>query len=174
MLHKVCCGNWFPTTNTSTLRVDRLRLIDMGTHGKSFNLGKLVVTHTMSLAHLGPLSSHRLAYPNLIYQLLTFQRDVRSRPRDTLSDEPGVFVNDPPPTQPTQAPPPMGHKLLLEDINDLLEIGKRIRRRLTGKLFSCFMWCFAYCVLALCFLDFLHDCALKPGENMEILMLWLL
>ncbi|CAL9238293.1 unnamed protein product [Arabidopsis halleri] len=91
MFHKICCDNWIPGTNRTTLRVDRLRLIDMVMDNKPFNFGKLVFEHALNLSKLGPNSTHRLAYPNLIYQVLTAQRDSRSLPSDTLSRSSGIF-----------------------------------------------------------------------------------
>ncbi|CAE5959738.1 unnamed protein product [Arabidopsis arenosa] len=108
MFHKICCDNWIPGTNRTTLRVDRLRLIDMVMDNKPFNFGKLVFEHALHLSKLGPNSTHRLAYPNLIYQL---------EASEVLDEAP---------------PAPTSRTLLRDDLADLLAVGERMKRRLEG------------------------------------------
>lgn len=43
VLHKMCCHNWMPTTNQTTLKHDRIHMMYMVENLKPFNFGKLVV-----------------------------------------------------------------------------------------------------------------------------------
>lgn len=137
MFHKICCYNWIPGTNRTTLRIDHVRLIDMVMDDKPFNFGKLVFEHALSLSKLGPNSTHRLAYPNLIYQVLTAQRDIRPLPSDTLSRSSGIFKLEASEVQDEALPAQTSRTLLRDDLADLLAVAARMKRRLDGKfLFS--------------------------------------
>lgn len=132
MFHKICCSNWIPGTNHTTLRVDRLRLIDMVMDDKPFNFGKLVFEHALNLSKLGLQSLHRLAYPYLIYQVLTAQRDIQSLPSDTLSRPSGVFKLEASKVQDDAPPVQTSKTLFWDDLADLLAVAARMQRLLDG------------------------------------------
>ena len=94
LLNKICCHNWSPTVNRSVLKPERMTLLYMVAKALPFNFGKLIFDEiwACSNAVANPSCTLRLVLPNLIDQMVRFQRIVRSDEGDTTSSAPLKFT----------------------------------------------------------------------------------
>lgn len=85
VLYKLVCANWIPTTSYTAMNPERLRFIYMLYHDRKFDFGKLVYNQIMAMAeNTRTERTRRIIFPNLIQQVLLFQRNV---PPDSDDEE---------------------------------------------------------------------------------------
>ncbi|KAL0864329.1 hypothetical protein Bca101_043447 [Brassica carinata] len=81
ILFKFCVVNWMPTSNRSTLTIDRFKFIHMITDGSAFDFGKMVFDQIYELGQQAISGeTNKLLFPNLIrtFSILSI------RPRHTV------------------------------------------------------------------------------------------
>ncbi|XP_023640099.1 uncharacterized protein LOC111831002 [Capsella rubella] len=105
VLHQISCFNWLPSTNHRALSPDRCVLLYLIAKGERLNFGKIVFDEIRSCASRSGAASSTdcLIFPNLIDQLLRFQRVIPSLTGDVLSSTPTMFVT-PEAAAPTSGP----------------------------------------------------------------------
>lgn len=131
LLNKICCHNWMPTVNRSVLKPDRVTLLFMMSNRRAFNFGKLIYDEiwACSNAVANPSSTLRLVFPNLIDQMLRFQRIVPTVVGDMSSAAPMRFTVE-------IKPAPTSHVTLDADLLHLINCLTTMRQRLAGKCHS--------------------------------------
>ncbi|KAL0802654.1 hypothetical protein Bca101_057830 [Brassica carinata] len=88
VLYKLVCSNWIPTTSYTAMNAERLRFIYMLYHNNGFDFGKLVYDQIMKMgANTENDRKRRIIFPNLIQQVLIYQRVVPPDSQDV--DETG-------------------------------------------------------------------------------------
>ncbi|XP_010430877.1 PREDICTED: uncharacterized protein LOC104715134 [Camelina sativa] len=131
MLHKISCFNWYPTTNLNTLQFDRSQLLYMIANRRPFNFGQFVYDHVRSIAAQSGPSNTRLAYPNLIYQILCFQREVPVYATDKFSGDPAHFAFDAKSCSQLDTPLVITPRMeLADDLSDVIELLLKMKARL--------------------------------------------
>ncbi|KAG7559036.1 Integrase catalytic core [Arabidopsis thaliana x Arabidopsis arenosa] len=127
LLNKICCHNWMPTVNRSVLKPDRVTLLFMVSNRRAFNFGKLIYDEiwACSNAVANPSSTLRLVFPNLIDQMLRFQRIVPTVVGDMSSAAPMRFTVE-------IKPAPTSHVTLDADLLHLIGCLTTMRQRLAG------------------------------------------
>jgi len=134
LLNKICCHNWSPTVNHSVLKPERMTLLYMVAKALPFNFGKLIFDEiwACSNAVANPSSTLRLVLPNLIDQMLRFQRIVPSDEGDTTSSAPLKFTMEVKPVPVLQSDSPT----LDAALETLIASLTTMRVRLAGKPLS--------------------------------------
>lgn len=165
VLNKFCCRNWMPTMNKGALNKERARLIFLVANRRELNFGKLIFDQIRSCSHVvaNESANFRMILPNLIDQLLRFQRVVPALSGDTDSPKPEVFRHTPVVSTPagiSTSGPSSVSASLSADLAQLMTFLQTMQQRLTGK-YSHFS-----SVLCPVVFDVLSVCALKQGENM--------
>ncbi|XP_010445480.1 PREDICTED: uncharacterized protein LOC104728149 [Camelina sativa] len=129
MLQKICCQNWIPTMNPSSMSAEQFTLLFMILKGCKFNFGKLVFDEICACNSViaNASSNVRLILPNVIDQLLRFQRIVPALFVDVTSAAPSKFKIEPKELLSSQTP-----LTLLSDVRHLHDFTKLMMERLAG------------------------------------------
>lgn len=80
-LYSVCKLNWLPGPVSETMIKNRLRLLFAVATGRKIDFGRLVYDQVIEMARNSDWSTD-LIFPNLIYQILMFQREIPMLPGD--------------------------------------------------------------------------------------------
>ncbi|XP_018448909.1 uncharacterized protein LOC108820469 [Raphanus sativus] len=88
VLYKPVCSNWIPTTSYTAMNSERLRFLYMMYVSRGFDIGKLVYDQVVSMAdNTEADKKRRIIFPNLIQQVLLYQRNIPPDKQDV--DETG-------------------------------------------------------------------------------------
>ncbi|EOA13348.1 hypothetical protein CARUB_v10026382mg [Capsella rubella] len=135
LLHKICCQNWMPTVNLNALKAERSSLLFMVVKGRPVNFGKLAFDEIRACSSvvMNESSNLRLVLPNLIDQLLRFQRIVPSAQGDVSSAAPAKFRIEPKEMLPPRTSHSAAENTLTADLQHLHEFTQTMLQRLEGK-----------------------------------------
>ncbi|XP_024010215.1 uncharacterized protein LOC112085253 [Eutrema salsugineum] len=133
VLYKLCCCNWIPTTNNTTMVKERIRLLAYIVQGHKFNFGQMVYDQILAAARTPEMVNNKLMFPNLIFQLLSFQHTVPEHRGDRpLSGFPLKITLDPKAGKGSGDDEPQPAPSLAADLEQLATWLKRVQLRVRG------------------------------------------
>lgn len=154
MLYKLCCHNWMPTTNWTSMLKDRVKFVALIALGRSFDFGAIVFHQICAIARRPGTMRNRIMFPSLVNQLLTYQRWIPRLRGDLISAQPCVLSLADTHGYGSVSDVEMS---LAADLHQLSDLLKQIRTRVKGKSHS-------LGILSFVVLGFLYEHALKQGE----------